>query len=478
MGSVAASPEIAIIGAGIVGLAVAHGLISRSLGNVTVYEQSSALQENGAGVAFTKNAVECMHLLSPRATEALRAVATHSGDKDDPNEWLQWLDGQGGGREAEVEEVMMRLWVGKNGFEGCHRQHFLMGLLERLPVDTVKFNTRVVKVVEGGEGEKIKLQFSDGSDVRVDAGESSREPSALLFSYSFGDTNCEYLTVIGCDGIKSRIRRLLLEDEYPECCAPQYTHKVAYRTLIPMDAAISALGEETARNQNMHIGPQRHVLHFPVAGQTLLNVVAFDTDPNPWVEEKNKTTGTQLVSSATRDEIVRAFGAWSKPVRNLLSLFPEKTTKWGIFDTCEHPCPFYAKGPICIVGDAAHASSPHHGAGAGVGIEDSLCLVTAIEDAFADHRGGGDISAGEAFNAAFSAYDEARRERSQWLVKSSREVSEIYEMTYPDTGHDMEKCLKEIERRSHKIWYFNYELMLKETRDGVETRLCASATRV
>lgn len=98
-------------------------------------------------------------------------------------------------------------------------------------------------------------------------------------------------------------------------------------------------------------------------------------------------------------------------------------------------------------------------------------LVTAIEAAFREGGSGGDISIGEAFNAAFSAYDETRRERSQWLVKSSREVSEIYEMTHPDTGRDMAKCLKEIERRSHKIWYFDYELMLKETRDSVEERL-------
>lgn len=277
--------------------------------------------------------------------------------------------------------------------------------------------------------------------------------------------------MIGCDGIKSRIPRLLLENEYPECCAPHYTHKVAYRTLIPMDAAISALGEKTARNQNMHIGPHRHVLHFPVADQTLLNVVAFDTDPNTWVEEKNKTEGTQLVSSATHDDIVKAFDDCSKPVRNLLSLFPENTIKWGIFDTFQHPCPFYAKGPVCIVGDAAHASSPQHGARSGVGIEDSLCLVAAIEAAFREHVQMGDISAGEATSAAFGAYDKVRRERSQWLVQSSSEVWEIYEMTYPDTGRDMEKCLKEIERRSHKTWYFDYELMLKETWDEVGARI-------
>lgn len=42
----------------------------------------------------------------------------------------------------------------------------------------------------------------------------------------------------------------------------------------------------------------------------------------------------------------------------------------------------------------------------------------------------------------------------------------------------MEKCLKEIERRSHKIWYFDYELMLKKTREGVQVRLSAAGTRV
>ena len=37
---------------------------------------------------------------------------------------------------------------------------------------------------------------------------------------------------------------------------------------------------------------------------------------------------------------------------------------WAIFDTGAHPMPAYNKGRVCCVGDAAHATSPHHGAGA------------------------------------------------------------------------------------------------------------------
>lgn len=69
-----------------------------------------------------------------------------------------------------------------------------------------------------------------------------------------------------------------------------------------------------------------------------------------------------------------------------MDLFPEQITKWAIFDTADHPAPTYARGRVCIVGDAAHASSPLHGAGACMGVEDALALATALEVALNHHR--------------------------------------------------------------------------------------------
>ncbi|PYH79112.1 hypothetical protein BO82DRAFT_404568 [Aspergillus uvarum CBS 121591] len=43
---------------------------------------------------------------------------------------------------------------------------------------------------------------------------------------------------------------------------PHYTHEVAYRTLIPMEAAIAALGEYKTRNQHNHVGPRAHLIHY------------------------------------------------------------------------------------------------------------------------------------------------------------------------------------------------------------------------
>ena len=80
---------------------------------------------------------------------------------------------------------------------------------------------------------------------------------------------------------------------------PTYTHKVAYRGLIPMEKAVEAIGEYKAKNQHMHIGPKAHMLHFPVANQTLMNVVAFAPDPEAWADSKT------FVAPATRQDLAR-----------------------------------------------------------------------------------------------------------------------------------------------------------------------------
>ena len=224
-----------------------------------------------------------------------------------------------------------------------------------------------------------------------------------------------------------------------------------------MEKAIAALGAKKALNQCMHIGPHRHLLHFPVASQKLLNVVAFNSDPNPWPRDDGR-----LIATATKKEIVDAFKDWNAPVRTITEMFPETSDKWAVFDSYDHPVPFYTKGRVCLAGDAAHAAAPHHGAGAGAGVEDALCLATAILRASA-------LSGPkEAVNTALAVYNEVRYERTQWLVQSSHEVCDMYELDHPVTGGDMGKCRAEVEARSHRIWYFDYEEMLHQTLSKVE----------
>lgn len=234
-----------------------------------------------------------------------------------------------------------------------------------------------------------------------------------------------------------------------------------------MPKALPALGESKVNTRFMYLGPDAHALTFPVAGGKLVNVVAFVTDSGEWPYPD------KLSAPAEKKEVVAAFSKFGGTVRTIMDLLSEDLDEWAIFDTADHPASTYYDGRLCIAGDAAHASAPHHGAGAGFGIEDATVLATAIDLAQTTLKELRDKSRSEVLNAALATYNAVRLERSQWLVKSSRILGEIYEWQYEPTGRDKKKCEDESSWRSHKIWDYDIDQMLQETADDYKQRLGA-----
>lgn len=220
---------IAIIGGGIAGLTLAISLANRNI-PVTIYEQAPAFGEIGAGVSFTPNAIEAMDICGPGVFAAFDKVATRNGWASKANVWFDYLDGtkkddEGGGKDQKPEFVISNE-IGQNG---VHRAHFLDELVKLVPEGVSVFGKRVVevdqsKVVGGG---KVVMRFEDGSTAEADA-------------------------VVGCDGIKSRVRAAMFGADHP-CARPVYSHKYAYRALVPIDQAVEVLGEENAKNACMHV---------------------------------------------------------------------------------------------------------------------------------------------------------------------------------------------------------------------------------
>ncbi|CAK48482.1 uncharacterized protein An12g02000, partial [Aspergillus niger] len=447
--------EIAI-GSGLIGTLLALGLLNIPIPNTTkdpqstnegqrsttlsikIYEQSPTAHELGAGIGFTTCARKCMALMDPRIAECVARVATLNGEPEDPDYCMRFVDGfrtdedkdDNGGEGVYVSGKVYKLYAGPRRFEGCHRGQFLEEVMKLMPEGAVEYSKRV----EGYEylpSGRIQLGFSDGGRVECDL-------------------------VLACDGIKSLIRTHL----YPQS-KPQYTHQFAFRGLVPMATAIKKLGRYRALRQHMHCGPRAHVLHFPVAKQQLMNVVAFVQDPNDW-------THAGMTAPARKSEVVEAFKEWGPFVRAVIDLLPEELDKWAVFDTFDSPVPRYAEGRVALVGDAAHASSPHHGAGAGMGVEDALALVTAIKRAREDVDRGTEVNV--ALEAAVRAYSRVRYERSQWLVRSSREVGWTYEWMSEDVGADMDRAFADIKKRSYRVWHFDVEAMVAEV--GRQYRWC------
>ncbi|AEO64816.1 uncharacterized protein THITE_2142620 [Thermothielavioides terrestris NRRL 8126] len=408
--------RVAIIGGGIVGVAMALGLLRRNMA-VRLYEQAGNFREIGAGVAFTTNAQTCMALLSPDILAAMKAVSTKN-----ESPYYTYVDGYRCGPDQTDDDNDMRetqlyqLHAGTTGFDACHRAHFLDEMVKHMPEGVVAFRKRFETYAFDEDLEEFTLRFEDGSTATADV-------------------------VIGCDGIKSRVRQVLLGEDNP-ASYPGFAHQVAFRGLVSMERAVATLGKDKAHNQCMHTGPGAHLLNFPVAQHTLMNVVAFAPAPGDWVHER-------MVAPAGEDELPAAFAGWRPAVRAIVGLLQEleegRLDKWAIFDTYEHPAPTYASGGVCIAGDAAHATSPHHGAGAGMGIEDALALATVLDLAAKTMQGGdGSKTKRATVAAALAAYDAVRRERTQWLVRSSREVSKTQQVGCQVLSHQPQDGISEV----------------------------------
>lgn len=270
--------------------------------------------------------------------------------------------------------------------------------------------------------------------------------------------------MIGCDGVKSRVRQLILGEDNPASYA-KYTKLFCFRSLVPMDQAHAAIGEYRSSTRFMYNGLDSHIITYPVAHGSFLNVLAVITDPNPWPE------GAQHTARGSRAEAQAAFANWHQAVRAVVDLLPDEMDKWGLFDMLEDPAPSYVRGAVCIAGDAAHASGPHLGAGAAFGIEDALTLSTLLEavDIEVKKNDGGDIP--KMCREALAVYNEVRYQRTQWLVGATREASNLFHWRFPGCGSDPEIFGREITSRLHQVWEYDLDRMVQEAQDKFRERL-------
>jgi salicylate hydroxylase len=209
----------------------------------------------------------------------------------------------------------------------------------------------------------------------------------------------------------------------------------------------------------MYNGPNAHLMTYPVANYQFLNVLAVITDPNPWQTEDGRHT-----AKGTKAEAAEPFKDWHPTVRALVALFPEELDKWAIFDMLENPAASYSKGRIVLAGDAAHAAGPHLGSGAGFGIEDSLVLATLLQalDKAVQTQNPSKEDRAALCRDALLTYNDVRYDRTQWLIKATREAAALFQWQDLEVGSDKDKFAAEITWRFLKIWQQDIDEMLRD----------------
>ena len=124
--------------------------------------------------------------------------------------------------------------------------------------------------------------------------------------------------------------------------------------------------------------------------------------------------------------------------------------------------PAYANGPICVMGDAAHASTPWQGSGAALAMEDAVVLAAVL----AEVKKPADVA------AAFQGYSQARMERAQRVIDSSRKTGRI--MCLQDEARD--KTPEEVLEMLKSRWDFIREIDIgAQCRDAVRAAERASS---
>lgn len=304
--------DIAVLGAGVAGLALARAL-ARQGAAVTVYEQAPAITEVGAGLQISPNGVRVLTALGlDPAAVAMRAQG------------VRLMDGVSGREVVHLDFAATRP---DDLFLLVHRAD-LIGLLERgvreLPVD-LRLSHEVVEI--HGDAEGVRLTFADGAEARHDI-------------------------VLGADGLHSKLRPLLNGP-----AKPFFTGQTAWRALVPAQGDVPPV-------PRVHMAAGRHVVSYPLRGGKMVNIVAVE-ERKDWVEE-----GWHHWGSPT--EMRQNFAGFCPDVTALLARV-EEVSRWGLFR--HEIAPRWHSDRTALVGDAAHPTLPFLAQGANMALEDVWVLA-------------------------------------------------------------------------------------------------------
>ncbi|KAK5114292.1 hypothetical protein LTR62_002543 [Meristemomyces frigidus] len=410
--------SIAIAGGGIGGLATAIGLLHAGI-DVHIYEAAPAFAEIGAGVSLGPNAARAMKLIDPAIHAGFLKCATNNAWPEYQQSWFSFRKGENrDNSEQSASEQGAKFFdlFCETGQSSVHRARFLDELVALVPEERSHFGKRLESVTDEGD-DGVIIRFADGTEARHNA-------------------------LIGCDGIKSNVRLAVIGRDTPASHAV-FTGKYAYRGLIPMDEAAALLGDEVARNSQMYLGRGGHILTFPIEQGATMNVVAFST------KEDGKWEDNEWVKPLDHKAMERDFEGWTAVTGKILSLM-RKSDCWALFHHL--PAPTYFKNRVCILGDAAHASTPHNGAGAGQALEDALIMSRVL----ALVRDGRELS------RAFAAFDAVRRPRSQRQVRVAEESGLLYDLQAPGVGAGWERVKEKLGSKQGWLWEHDLQGDVKE----------------
>ncbi len=305
--------------------------------HVTVLEQSERLEETGAGIQLSPNATRMLIELG-LADRLTRHVVAPEG--------LRVLNGKNG---SEILRMPLGAFVSARygaPYWSIHR-----GDLQAALAAAVNENLDISL--------KLGLRMEDFATHDHGISVSARGRNGIW--HEQGNA------LIAADGLWSVARaRIGSADQ------PRFAKRVAWRALVPAKLAAPEFREPLI---HLWLGRDAHVVHYPVKAGAVINVVVI-------IEDNWNAPGWS--APANRDDLLPRLSPllWAEPLLGLLNV-PESWLRWALFDRA--PLRTWSRGPVALLGDAAHPMLPYLAQGAAMAIEDAAvcaqCLAQMPDDA-------------------------------------------------------------------------------------------------
>jgi 3-hydroxybenzoate 6-monooxygenase len=354
--------EVLIAGGGIGGLSAAIALSRQGL-TATVLERSNFEEESGAGIQLGPNATRLLERLG--LFEAIEQVAFRPAA-------IFVFDGLSGKRLAEIPLGTYAEARYGAPYLTLHRADLHAALhagCKGAPGVTLNPGFDLTGVEE--RDERVRAIAADGRIADAPA-------------------------LIGADGLWSEVRKLIAPD-----ARLTFTGATAWRASLPRGELTAPFDAPVV---SIWLGPNTHLVHYPVRGGKELNVVAV-------TEGGSDARGWNQAGDA--GALRAAFSGWCKDSRSLLERAPSWRC-WSLYRVSGLPA--WTSGRIALLGDAAHPVLPYLAQGAALAIEDACALAKALAEA------GGDAPMG------FPHYEAMRKERAMRVAEQSKRNGTHYHM--------------------------------------------------
>lgn len=355
---------IYIAGAGIAGLTLALALAKFGL-HVVVLERNATVSEFGAGLQISANARKVLDSLGLAEAVTERGFAPEGIDifPDRRQTPLQTLT-LGKAIEARFGA----------SYAVMHRADLVDALhtaARRFANIDIVFSVTDFAIETAGHALTVSAPEPDGK---------IRKAKPFAF--------------VGADGVRSVTRTRYLGGP-----AARYTGKVAWRALVAPQTLSDVLNLDRT---SLLLDPRFHLVVYPLPHRNAVNLALF-------TQEKESDL-------AVLDQ--RSPGIDPGKDKRLARIFDAVGEGWTPWVLSSVQTPIWHKGPVGIIGDAAHAMLPFQAQGAAMGIEDAAVLAPLL-------------AASPNPEHAFSRFAILRQDRVKRVQEVSAGNGKIFHMGFP-----------------------------------------------